>query len=873
VTHPALITRTKDQNYPILVIDKHGLIGSALADELKEDSLVVFVTSLKLDFSGNIIHIPYTKKFPTIPDNIYSHIFIIDETESFFKEVFHEFLDKSKEDKSDLITVFDLPSKDEELINRILDYKKAKVVLYGDVFGEKPINKSSYVDKFIQQIKSSGKIEMPNNGLRTIFPVYFEDLINGILETSFTTSDKERVINIFPRQGITLISLVRLFQKIDPTIRISFAKNEEEEDEVRVLENGIYILGDKYPLEEKLKKINLNIDRSYIEPSKETTKRPAGKNIRNKLQKLAFFIIILILILPLFNAYTFFYAGNFFLNGFENGVTKNITQNSPINLYLASSFFGLAKLTLPLFSVETQTIGQQDKAGRLQNKVDSGSNLSEMFLNILNITNNFIKGENINQSVNNLNKIIYIYQKERAQGNISLALSAKMDGLISFASQVENALPEIFSINGTKTYLVLFEDTNDLRPNGGLINAFGILKIQNGKVNNFSIHNVDEADGLSKLRIEPPFPLRRYELVTNWYLKDSSFDTDFSKSALASAMIFNSEENEKTDGVIALDLYFAKQALAYTGPIYVSDYNVTVNQNNLFQQMKAQTAVLKSNKNFVNAFYASLFKKLLSKNIPNLSLFNVFLKTINEKHFLFAFNDASIQNTFSANGFSSSLNETRPQSENLVNDFLGINEANLGGNEVGNAISRNVSLTTRIADDGKMSSTVIINYENSSQINENYKNYLRIILPKGSSITTIKINNQSQKIIAAITDPAVYENKKFVASLSLEVNKEDEQDKTVFGFLIDVPGGQRKIVEIGYNNSLVAPIISEQFTYNLRLFKQPGIDSYPLKVNVSYPSQFDFQILDDFAKQDGQAVHSETFIEDKDLNLILNKKS
>lgn len=872
MTNPALITTKKNQNYPILIIDKHGLIGSALADELKEDSLIVFVTSLKLDFSGNIIHIPYTKKFPTIPDNIYSHIFIIDETESFFKEVFHEFLDKSKEDKSDLITVFDLPNKDEELINRILDYKKAKVILYGDVFGEKPINKSSYVDKFIQQIKSSGKIEMPSNGLRTIFPVYFGDLINGILEASFTTSDKERIINIFPRQGITLISLVRLFQKIDPTIKISFAKNEDEEDEVRILENGIYILGDKYPLEEKLKKIDLDIDKSYIDLSKQA-KRPVNKHKWSKLQKLVFFIIVLLLILPLSNAYTFFYAGNFFLSDFENGVTKNITQNSPVDLYLASSFFGLAKLTLPLFSLETQAIGQQDKAGRLQNKVDSGGNLTEMFLNTLNVTNDFIKGENINQSVNSLNKIIYIYQKERAQGNISLALSTKMDGLISFTSQIENALPEIFSVNGIKTYLVLFEDTNDLRPNGGLISAFGILKIRNGKVNNFSIHNVDEADGLVKLRIEPPFPLRRYALVTNWYLKDSSFDVDFSKSALASAMIFNSEENIKTDGIIVLDLYFAKQALAYTGPIYVSDYNVTVDQNNLFQQMKTQAIILKSNKNFLNAFYGSLFKKLLSQNIANLSLLNMFLKTINEKHLLFAFNDASIQNTFSANGFSSSLNETRPQSENLVHDFLGINEANLGGNEVGNSISRNVSVTTEIADNGSLSSATIINYMNSSQSNQNYKNYLRIILPKGSSITAIKINSQNQKIVPAITDPTIYENKKFVASLGLEVDKEDEQDKTVFGLLVNIPAGQRKTVEIDYANSLVAPVSMEQFTYSLRLFKQPGIDSYPLKVNVSYPSQFDFQILDDFAKQNNQAVHNETFMEDKDFNLILNKKS
>jgi len=153
VNHPALTTIEKKQNYPILLIDKHGLIGEELAEKLREDSLIIFVTSLKMEISDNVIHIPYTKKFPTIPDNIYSHIFIIDENPTFFKEIFPAFLNKAKNDNSSLVAIFNFSEKENDLIKKIKEYKNSKIVLYGDVFGKKLLDKDSYINKFIYNIR------------------------------------------------------------------------------------------------------------------------------------------------------------------------------------------------------------------------------------------------------------------------------------------------------------------------------------------------------------------------------------------------------------------------------------------------------------------------------------------------------------------------------------------------------------------------------------------------------------------------------------------------------------------------------------------------------------------------------------------------
>src|SRR5690348_8865155 len=74
---PVLVTSEINQQLPILIIDKKGQIGAALAEKLKNQFLIVLISSISPKETENILYIHYHKKIPMIPDNIYSHIFTI----------------------------------------------------------------------------------------------------------------------------------------------------------------------------------------------------------------------------------------------------------------------------------------------------------------------------------------------------------------------------------------------------------------------------------------------------------------------------------------------------------------------------------------------------------------------------------------------------------------------------------------------------------------------------------------------------------------------------------------------------------------------------------------------------------------------------
>ena len=51
---PAFETTEKKHEYPILIVDKLGILGEALAKEISSESLVIFVSSRKIE-NDNII--------------------------------------------------------------------------------------------------------------------------------------------------------------------------------------------------------------------------------------------------------------------------------------------------------------------------------------------------------------------------------------------------------------------------------------------------------------------------------------------------------------------------------------------------------------------------------------------------------------------------------------------------------------------------------------------------------------------------------------------------------------------------------------------------------------------------------------------------
>ena len=86
-----------------------------------------------------------------------------------------------------------------------------------------------------------------------------------------------------------------------------------------------------------------------------------------------------------------------------------------------------------------------------------------------------------------------------------------------------------------------------------------------------------------------------------------------------------------------------------------------------------------------------------------------------------------------------------------------------------------------------------------------------------------------------MTDPLKYEKESFVAPKGLEVEQYDENGKTIYGFLLNVPAGNSSIVKVAYMLPQVMDVNKPIQNYALEIFKQPGTDSDHFDFSLSYP--------------------------------------
>lgn len=796
---------------PILIIDKAGLIGEPLFFKLSQEYTVVYVGNSP---SANV---PFSGKFPVIPDNKYSHIIFINE-ERRDLELLPKIVNKVKDVNADFIFTQGLSSTGEYAMNKVLRLcPSAKVVLLGDILEK---------NKFIYQAQRFGKIQIPGDGLREAYPVSLNDVVDKIIDLVFGVNDNHSLFYVFPKHPVTELSLAHMIQKASPEVKIDFIKQKSKVRNISYPTGGKYLLDDKYPIAEKIR--NTDIKNNL----------PAGEKKKHGIKHFPIFIVwvlIFLILSPFVFTLIFSFLGFSALYFVQTQADKGSFPNIKTPLHLSNTFFYIGKKASDTLYFQGKIVGLENNLKRLLEDIDLGQRISEGLLQAFssevyfskvltgkgkNPTDDFAKGQG------DLKSAIVILGKLRAEGKIPAPILQKIesvDSLIKLISNSLDVLPNIFGLEGEKTYLILFQDNMGLRPGGGLIGSYGILKLNMGKITHFSIHDIEDADKQLRGHVEPPFALRRYLPTNHWYMKDSNFDVDFVKSASASSNFLFAETGQKADGVIGVD-------------------------NSLVTKIK------EGKQSYL----------LIARSISD---------ALTQKHLLFAFNN-DFQNIFTANGWSSSLWDKRENDEKSVNDFLGINEANLGVNKVNAFIKRQVSQKVMIDNSGNISEELTINYKNASAAltGGNYKNYLRIILPIGAEISEISIQDNLQNIADAVTDPLVYESRNFKAPAGLEVEKTQEENKIIYGFIINVPVGEIVKIKIKYE---LANNVSRlnTFSYNLKLFKQPGVDVLPYSFSLYYPNSFSItNTSEGISKGDGKASYSKKITKDGNLIVDFAKK-
>lgn len=532
----SLQTLEDNVGLPILIVDRNGDIGVALANKLSESSTVVLVSKNSSLSHRNVINIPYAKKIPKIPNNIYSHIFIVDDGEDLIVETLSSFLKKARQDR--VVFCFCTILGRQKIQREIFEYSKSKILYMGDIFPRTDFFPKSYVNRFLTSAKNRGRIEVPQDGMAISYPIFFGDAISGILEASFGTSP-EKEFYILPKHGVTLLTLAHTIQKKDPNIKIDFTGDEAEQ--INSPEDGKHIFNERYPLAERIANLNTSgaVMKEEFEKQGKTGDITSLQNLR-----LGLFAILFFLFLPLLTTLFFSYLGFLFLD-----LSKGSSQVPKQQILLAKSSFGLAAKFSKALSYEASIL-RIDSITALVASIEKEKMEVENAFGYYDAFDLFSQGKT-SEAINKIKDYLVFSQT----GKLKIVDSK----VLNFISQTINVWPQILAIDSTKTYLVIFPNDTLLRGSGGKIESFGILALESGEISDFTLYNPQDLDKNLKGHVEPPFPIRRYLSSPDFHLADASFDVDFRRVFQDAAFFVELETGKKVDGVVSFSNHATKK--------------------------------------------------------------------------------------------------------------------------------------------------------------------------------------------------------------------------------------------------------------------------------------------------------------------------
>ncbi|MDP2683860.1 MAG: DUF4012 domain-containing protein [bacterium] len=461
--------------------------------------------------------------------------------------------------------------------------------------------------------------------------------------------------------------------------------------------------------------------------------------------------------------------------------------------------------------ISLSKLSEEETELLLKNIVESKPSLEEAKIQIDEAVD-YVESINSRGLIGKLKEVISPLQEKipQLQHGIDVAISA---------SQI---LPWIGGHPDTNTYLFLLENNSEIRPTGGFIGTYGILKVKNGDIQSFTTDNTYNLDEPAKDWVfeDPPWPLTRYNAVHNWYFRDSNWSPDYPTAAQKAEYFYDLERGpeKNINGVIAVTPTFIQSLLNLTGPITVSglefdsDNLVDTLQYQVDRGFLSQGLDESERKEIIGVLSKEILDRVLE--LPRSKwpdLWKIFNKDIEEKQILIYSKDESIQNFIEKENWGGKI-------YNPIGDYLAIIDANLASLKTDPYVKRTINYSIN-RDGNNFIANLEIKYNNTAKITwktTRYRTYTRVYVPKGSNLLTST---------GAMVDCKINEEG--------DISKEEELEKSVFGAFICVEPGEEKTIVFKY---ILPATLNDEFDnlkYQLMIQKQAGASNHELNLNIN----------------------------------------
>jgi hypothetical protein len=404
------------------------------------------------------------------------------------------------------------------------------------------------------------------------------------------------------------------------------------------------------------------------------------------------------------------------------------------------------------------------------------------------------------------------------------------------------AAPSLLGEDEPVHYLLLAQNSDELRATGGFVSGIGVVTLDRGKPLELEIRDSYAFDQFTVDHPYAPEPMQRYMGIILWVTRDGNWSPDYPTAAQAVEDLYHLENHTEIEGVVAFDMPALQALVGAVGSLYIEEYQDHIDAGNVLQKAREYWAptvpegkTLREwlgelgweqvkedwwahRKDFMGLLAEALMAKLQAGGQADqlTELLWAVKQTIDEKHIQLYFHEPAVQELLAMAGMDGALQHSGD------GDYLLSLDTNMGYNKVNLNVEKRMAYEVALGPGDTAQATLSITYENRSppqpecvhrpriaatydgMAQDCYWNYLRLYVPLGSELLHAEGVTETETL--------------------------SEHGKTQFtGFMV-IPAGERHTVRFTYRLPAMDP-----GAYRLVAQKQPGTDAVPLAVRLVLP--------------------------------------
>ena len=211
----------------------------------------------------------------------------------------------------------------------------------------------------------------------------------------------------------------------------------------------------------------------------------------------------------------------------------------------------------------------------------------------------------------------------RPLGQARTDLSRRLPDIKKRAVDADDALSSLLTFaggDGPRRYLVLSQNPDEVRPTGGFIGTYGVLKAEDGRLSLETYDSIESWTAAHPDAVAEPTergsPLR-FDTRIPQSLANVNTSPDWPQNAALAAKLWERAGEQPVQGVVSFSPAFLGRILKVLGPVRIESYGETVNANNLLDRLdfhthEARPAAGADRKDFVAVLAQEVMTKLFN---------------------------------------------------------------------------------------------------------------------------------------------------------------------------------------------------------------------------------------------------------------------